>query len=50
MAYHLQTKCSQHGVEKFQEESIKVIMEYMLFEISGEKMIILLGQLLSKNP
>ncbi len=25
------------GVKKFQEENIKVIMEYGLFEISGEK-------------
>jgi hypothetical protein len=28
------------GVKKFPEENIKVIMEYGLFEINGEKMII----------
>jgi hypothetical protein len=38
------------GVEKFQEENIKVIMEYELFRISGKKMIILSAQLLSKDP
>jgi hypothetical protein len=38
------------GVKKFQEEKIKVIMEYGLFEINGKKVIILLAQLLSKNP
>jgi hypothetical protein len=38
------------GVGKFQEENIKVLLEYRLFEIKGKKMIIFLAWLLSKNP
>jgi hypothetical protein len=31
------------GVWKFQEENIKVLMEYKLFKINGEKLIIFLA-------
>jgi hypothetical protein len=38
------------GVGKSQKQNIKVLMEYKLFEISSEKIIIFLAWLLSKNP
>jgi hypothetical protein len=37
------------NVTKFWKENIKVFMEYGLFEINDEKMIIFLAQLLSEN-
>jgi len=37
------------GVGKYQDENIKVLLEYMFFEIINKKMIIFLTWLLSKN-
>lgn len=49
MACHLQSNVFNMNVKKFRKESIKVFMEYGLFEINDEKMIIFLAQLLSEN-